>query len=1231
LKKITTLIALFSFIATAITAQNRSSIPLIALKKGDYIRTLLDKNGKDSLRFGITQNDDTFTVQGFNKYQQLVYQSWYSDSLYQYDARQKITEKEYKNYKRSQNNKSFKYLTYGYLNADSSLEYHTNGQVKRISIRSAERFIKTELAFDNKGNLMYSIENQGDIFENIYTIRRDEKGRVRYTSNEIFEAKSRKINSKITDTFYFPNGQIQEITYYKENDRSSLDSQKMYNDKGILVESWVDSLAGQPFKDNIDCLYGLKNKKGDTIVPPKYERIENIGDVNRYFAYTGNTCVLLRKDGSIVPTPAMSDISLTYDNTRPYYNELVNEMPPFSYKIPLQPTDLRYRTPYFSYTIGNKTGIIDRYGNVILPPQYFPNLSLVTNAFSPPDSLNEQMDNTIKYINFNDIGNDNDNGNNETKRTGYYDLKGISIFNPPLNDVTYSDFKDYFIVSDKTDKYGLMTAQNKEILPMQFNRIYPVPFTPLFVTSKLINSNENILNKNELTTDSLNNYALKDDDATYKHGVFNVETGQWIIQPIYNDITPISTSIEAKTLINKDLTYIPTVSYFIVSIDSSRKKGLMNINGNIVLTIDKDKLWTTLDDKIPRLFYYQKREKYSLFNPEKPLYKYPNYTFLKPFYMKIAEQWNGKEIYFIARNDKGKWGVIKGDDAEVMMPFEYDYAALSSHCVGRRDRELIVLVKDGKAVYLYNNYFLSTTSLKVKRKFEKEPTTPQLFDSYKLIDNDDKIFCVKKDNTILVPPQYKRLKQEEKYIVVEDEGRKKYMILIATGEIINYSEINKIRYFKGDNPLVVFKNAVDKTELTDKTWQKNVFIYSRHTGKQLTPNVNYAVATGDNKHPVFFAKHDTPSIANRFISDDFLWSGISEDTLHFEDNDWLMYDSLGNLINKTPFRFPISFKNELGVGMQGDKMGIFKSNGTALIPPQYERIWRDNATGFYYIFAFRGLKSFISVVDSNGKKCLNAAQYDGISLFFGKYALIKSGSKIGVVDTLGNEIISPQDLKMYKGDVLNTLKSGLNDERMATTANYFEHTQNNAYPHFLTSKIMRENDSLNTAVANLLLETAQNEYIMTVRTPQINRVHDELKINDKNIISRNNRSIEHFLFSSINATNAYISFKTEEYYNVFVNYAFKKDHWELLNNPLFFALDKDKTIDLYNLLVKKVLQLKDADIDCGNSDALIEQAKTQFLITEPGINIYLNGKYSTDELTVISLLWSELKGLINDN
>ena len=69
-----------------------------------------------------------------------------------------------------------------------------------------------------------------------------------------------------------------------------------------------DSVILIPFKDNVECYYGLKNRRGDTILTPQFDQIEPFGQ-DLFKAKIGTKVVMLRKDGKILTKNTMNDIA----------------------------------------------------------------------------------------------------------------------------------------------------------------------------------------------------------------------------------------------------------------------------------------------------------------------------------------------------------------------------------------------------------------------------------------------------------------------------------------------------------------------------------------------------------------------------------------------------------------------------------------------------------------------------------------------------------------------------------------------------------------------------------------------------------------------------------------------------------------------------------------------------------------------------------------------------------
>jgi hypothetical protein len=804
MQKTIKLLVFFLLIFNELNAQNITPTIPLNRKKGDHIYTLRAENGKDSIRFGVSGKGDTFVVQYINKFEQIIAQNWGFDSLYRYDLRGIVRDKFYRI---DSNNIEGGHLVNAQYNvnfsSDSTVKLHSNGQLKRQSVAHSNRPkhpICYENVFDDKGKLMYSIDYQGYPTIKTLNVKRDSKGEIWHILRNTPDNYDREyVPNKLVDTFFYPNGQAQIINSYKNGFFSDYSRQEFYTEKGVLIDVLTsDSSSVFPFKDSITQLSGLKNRKNDIIVRPKYNRMENFS-INRFVGYKGDTCVLFRGDGSEIATPFMSKIGYIDEDIVPQMEKTVSHSPIF------EETLLRYSirptcalNPYFYYQIDNKTGIIDRNGEEIFPPQEWGQLSLVSNNFAgfnyQTNDKYEHLIGALKYIGF------SNQGHHGATKKGYMNLKGESIFNSPLNYVNYSGYKDYFIV--KNIEQGLFTEQNKQVLPCIFSQILPVLFTPLFIVSKqpftVKSDNIPIILNFDFFNDSINQERRN----VVKEGIFNAATNQWILDTIYTEIKAINVSPEAKQLTGWGLVDVKTAQFFSYFDNKTKKKGLIDNKGAIVLSPDKDELFVTKNEK-NNLFWYKKNGKYSILNTEKLEHKYAdNYTFLSPFNMFNKYDNVEKEIYFVACNHKGKWGVVRGSDERIIVPFEYEIAGFGDYNAysmyeeeGGEDGKCVALIKNGQTIILHDNYVLN--SMKVDNS--GAISNPQSVDYYRLINNDKKIFLLSANGKILGTPQYKYLFEEGKYILVEDENGKKLMVLRDNGQMIDHNEENKLKYGNSKN------------------------------------------------------------------------------------------------------------------------------------------------------------------------------------------------------------------------------------------------------------------------------------------------------------------------------------------------------------------------------------------------------------------------------------------------
>ena len=433
--------------------------------------------------------------------------------------------------------------------------------------------------------------------------------------------------------------------------------------------------------------------------------------------------------------------------------------------------------------------------------------------------------------------------------------------------------------------------------------------------------------------------------------------------------------------------------------------------------------------------------------------------------------------------------------------------------------------------------------------------------------------------------------------------------------------------------------------------------------KILIPCNNYGVAIGDIEAATFFVKRDTPLI-NRYDKEktsfrDINLKEINLNELNEEDKDWLMYNNEGKLLDNTPFRCPTDFKKGVGIGVQGDYFNLYKTDGTILKPFKkdininkssensknteggikgYKNIRRAPNLGFYTLFYRQGLTPMVVLTKDNGEILVENNRYDGISEFYGQYALVSDGKKIGLIDTLGREIIAPQDLRTYKGHFMDSLDLYNKLKR----EEYFKRSKNTYLKEIkLPISIHKDNttryihpDSLKitafqrAALWNLMLE--QWTSIQTINDFMIPQVSH--KANASFFYgTHKNAKIDCKIPKKISIGDSTLSFVlTQEPYILnlekeFHNFYYKNNRWEALQiNDLLHIQGENRWL-LNDLMIKKIKALKDAQIDCSNTSAFVTTVENRFMLTTEGIDFCFNSTGSREEFVIISFTWGELK------
>jgi WG containing repeat len=357
------LITCFCTISTFLFGQEK---PFKIEQKGaNRLEIFNFEDGSNRLKLTISATNDTLFTEQFQRNGSIASREWGRDSMHKFDYRGNLRARCF----------GIK-PNYEFPNSivhDSAINYHANGQKSvvfdktknstRIKKYAPEGQLINEFFLLNKSFSSYKTESDGQ-GRQFYAMKRDSF----LIGKDTFEIS--------TDTFFHANGKPRIINETSRkglfnNNKIWIKRNDYFDKNGQLIESIAprDSFYHTPFKDNITCLYGFKNQYDDVLISPKYEQVVSLNN-GFYAIYEGINCQLMRVDGTIIPTPPMTDVGLLEKAVQ--IESIENEQVTPSDVARMYRQNMHDLSSYFYIKTEGKTGVIDRRGKMVIPPQYLP-------------------------------------------------------------------------------------------------------------------------------------------------------------------------------------------------------------------------------------------------------------------------------------------------------------------------------------------------------------------------------------------------------------------------------------------------------------------------------------------------------------------------------------------------------------------------------------------------------------------------------------------------------------------------------------------------------------------------------------------------------------------------------------------------------------------------------------------------------------------------------------------
>jgi len=563
-----------------------------------------------------------------------------------------------------------------------------------------------------------------------------------------------------------------------------------------------------------------------------------------------------------------------------------------------------------------------------------------------------------------------------------------------------------------------------------------------------------------------------------------------------------------------------------------------------------------------------------------------------------------KQIYFVARQND-KYGIVDEENV-VVIPFQYEYAFVGPE----KDRN--------QTVYLIRNDSLTAHDC---RNFKQPFSLSGVFSSSGIL-----TFCEERRSG--------------------ESGFLPCVTVNSKGKVILKSSTNT---GLSSGRFLVYKNKADEPAIMDETgaavWPPG------HLSQVLSTEGDLAYIVSANEYAGLLDMEqkrllvDTvyTAITNYDFNHHICWvkKNLTPDSLAPEEemeeaagifkyifSGWQLIDTNQRLLNKEEFDYPAAFSEEdsLATVFQKSHRGILKSDGKLLFPCKYEDIRRQR-NGLYLV-----QEGGWGLAKATGEMIVSP-QWEDVSNFIGNYFVFWSDGKMGIADTAGKIVVPPDsDLSrtghdlaeyFYMMDHMRDQEGNLTwDEGIDTVfiggfnklMDYYA-----VHPERRSRKIVF-NHLLTLALQNLKFGNSSEShnypglnydqvfYCKENYNPELVDFFGCME-STTNTVDLSEITGSTFSYSVLDEFNASCSrgAGTYEASRTYFNFGIASaDSVFPIALEDIFEPESNYREKLNALLLRKIADLENVELDCSNPEAYIDMVENRFSLSSKGITFYLN-------------------------
>jgi hypothetical protein len=754
-----------------------------------------------------------------------------------------------------------------------------------------------------------------------------------------------------------------------------------------------------------------------------------------------------------------------------------------------------------------------------------------------------------------------------------------------------------------SEKYGLVQAGGKVLLPTEYAQIELDAF------------------------DSTYFWVTPFAKSSQKGGLYHPEKG-WVL--------PLNTQFEANA-VSRDTTR----NYSMVWQDGptfARRIGVYNHrNHTLLLPMDYEMMeWIHGSDYV----MCRKHGFWGIWNLQTQQWQLPlQYEILKLFsYGKLLASKNGQYqiIDYSGKpllNGTFDGGCISGDIQRTNSIVSNEYCCFLT----RGDRIYFYYSSAFPAETDWNDVRFSEQLILVEAnenglKYAKKPNA-FLFKIGAKVNGVEQYWYLHEQKKLLLKPPYQFVLSDNQTMVVRHPHTKHQYILDNQGNKYSFPARYEIQALRDSFSFVLVKDTLTgKLGIMDKA------------AKPILPCKFFGIALDTTDLIWARSDFDACKKTTHVIVKPDEWSIL--------DSNWQMYDRRGQLLTPTRFDYAAGWHGAFCIGQVKHKQGLWNRAGQNVLAARYDKIGFDPLSRIFHLFERSGGNTYRAYFANEQGQLIGNESFINMSLFMNDTAFVETANGFGMIRRDGSYVVKPQSHPFQKATfpIFEQMQAQEKHRIVQSEGQFPPYLYYDSGFYFPASDYLSglKDAAKRQQLGNFLMEQTvtenwfdgnridytRNKDTYFYKTAQFTMEYGKTDFTKHNTFYQKQQNHRNEVWD-IAVSEHYLSYSQTYLWGgrnmACHNFKKQNDIWISIGLNDIFNWNAAMEAYIHKSLLEKISLLKYQNIDCNNPLAFMETVKRTFYITEIGVRFFL--PYTPTErkrelLPSVLFTWAELQSFL---